>query len=123
MSLNSWDPFEIGARAREPPVSNRLLKNSSLPRLLKRVQMQGAVTHPDGWVPAAGYPPQVGHSRWAFFSSLLSAQRHVVAFQPPCYRNGSVSLTPRESFVTLPPTNLASLLLRSRGCWPEEAND
>ena len=42
---------------------NWLLKNLSLPRLLKRVQMQGAVTHPDGWVPAAGYPLQVGRRR------------------------------------------------------------
>ena len=41
-------------------------------RLLKKVQ----TTHPSDGYPAAreraGYPPEVGHRRWAFFSSLLT---------------------------------------------------
>ena len=73
---------------------NRMLKNPFSPRLLKKVQ----TTHPtDGYpaardarcgcpyaaagypsdgcrAPGAGYPPQVGHRRWAFFSSLLRGQ-------------------------------------------------
>jgi hypothetical protein len=28
-----------------------MLKNRFSPRLLKKVQMQGGVTHPEGWVP------------------------------------------------------------------------
>jgi hypothetical protein len=28
-----------------------MLKNSFLPRLRKKVQIQGGVTHPEGWVP------------------------------------------------------------------------
>ena len=63
-----------------------MLKNSHLPRLLKKVQMQGGVTHPGRMgtrgrvrrteryaatsARARGYPPQVGLRRWAFFSSL-----------------------------------------------------
>ena len=31
--------------------TGRLLKNPSFPRLLKKVQMPGGVTHPEGWVP------------------------------------------------------------------------
>jgi len=30
-----------------------MLKNPFSPRLLKKVQMQGGVTHPWGWVPGA----------------------------------------------------------------------
>jgi hypothetical protein len=55
-----------------------------LARLLKKVQLQGGVTHPYGWVPAEkrgvlgsyaaasrerANPPAA--DRWAFFSSLL----------------------------------------------------
>jgi len=72
-----------------------MLKNSFSLRLLKKVQMQGGVTHLR-WVPGevrdvlgtyvaaphppqagtrrAGYPPQVGHRRWAFFSGLLGTR-------------------------------------------------
>ena len=72
---------------------NRMLKNPFSPRLLKKVQ----TTHPTDGYPAArdarcgcpyaaaprertgyplevGGPPQVGHRRWAFFSSLLRGQ-------------------------------------------------
>src|SRR3990172_167309 len=78
---------------------SRVLKNSLLPRLLKKVQMQGGVTHPGRmgtrlggrrtWsvrrsaARARGYPPRVGLRRWAFFSSLLGdgdllAQVHIL---------------------------------------------
>jgi hypothetical protein len=30
-----------------------MLKDSFFPRLLKKVQIQGGVTHPEGWVPGA----------------------------------------------------------------------
>jgi len=29
-----------------------MVKNPFFPRLLKKVQMQGGVTHPEGWVPS-----------------------------------------------------------------------
>jgi hypothetical protein len=73
-----------------------MLKDSLSPRLLKKVQMQGDApgTHPEdgcrreaycltplalspskGTAPRerAGHPPEVGHRRWAFFSSLIGA--------------------------------------------------
>ena len=43
--------------------SNRVLKTLSLPRLLKKVRTQSGLTHPEGWVPGAGYTPQVGRRR------------------------------------------------------------
>ena len=33
------------------PSLSRMPKNQLSPRLLKKVQMQGGVTHPSGWVP------------------------------------------------------------------------
>ena len=65
-----------------------MLKNPFSPRLLKKVQMQGGAPI-FRWVPGeargvlspyvaaprecAGHPPEVGHRRWAFFSSLLGS--------------------------------------------------
>ena len=56
--------------------SNTLPKNSFSHRLLKEAQVQGAATLPLDGYPADGYPPQVGHRRWAFFSSLLARILH-----------------------------------------------
>ena len=42
---------ESWGRASRPKRFDSWLKNSLLPRLLKKVQMQGGVTHPKGWVP------------------------------------------------------------------------
>jgi hypothetical protein len=66
-----------------------LLKNLFSSRLLKKVQMQGGargevrgVLSTYAAVPRerAGHPPEVGHRRWVFFSSLLgcSQQQFVV---------------------------------------------
>jgi hypothetical protein len=64
-----------------------MLHNAFLPRLLKKAQMQGGVTHPPDGYPGsseayAGYAAakartsgvpiqKMGHRRWAVFSSLL----------------------------------------------------
>ena len=44
----------FGAKlAQRAVISRSLLKNSLSPRLLKKVQMQGGITYPHGWVPGA----------------------------------------------------------------------
>jgi hypothetical protein len=78
----AWS-LEIGHSVR----ISRMLKKPFSPRLLKKVQIQGGVTHPEGWVPAEGVPTVGGsrrtcrvrrsaagarqRRRWAFFSGLL----------------------------------------------------
>ncbi len=64
--------------------SNRLLKNSFSRRLFKKAQVQGAVTHPHGWVPAeargvistyGASPRERGgtHRRWVTADGPFSA--------------------------------------------------
>jgi hypothetical protein len=75
--------LSLGADCDPERSPRRLVKNPSHPRLLKKVQMQGGVTHPR-WVPGEvrdvlgsyvaaprkrANPPKA--DRWAFFSSLL----------------------------------------------------
>src|SRR5512137_2162759 len=67
--------MRLGKETLRTPNARRLQNRSPLPRLLKKVQTQGGARRT--WsvrrsaARAPGYPPQVGHRRWAFFSSRL----------------------------------------------------
>ena len=94
------------------PLPGRMLKNPFSPKLLKKVQTTHPTdgypaASPMGWLPGevrgvlctyaaalperAGYPlevcgpPQVGHRRWAFFSSLLGGD--LLDFPGHCLRH------------------------------------
>jgi hypothetical protein len=107
--LVKHNPSRKTRRGWGPPI--RMRKNPSLVRLLKKVQMQGGVTHPpDGYPPrretylrvrrsaagARGVPVRrMGHRRWAFIGSLLTARASGVPRPRPFSPLGRV---PRVDF-------------------------